>query len=260
MKIVRFNVSGGTEARYGFLENGIVIEIETPGGDWPEPLNIAIAGRSYPLTELQLLAPCEPTKILCSGMNYRRHAAEMNLPVSETPVLFMKPPTTVIGPEEVIRLPAASDRVDYEAELGVVIGRQARHVAAAVALDFVLGYTCANDVTARDLQPKNGQWTYAKSFDTFCPLGPVIETDIANPEELMLTGHLNGILRQSASTAEHIFGVAELIAYISACMTLLPGDVILTGTPSGIGPLKPGDRYAVAIDGIGRIENYCLIE
>lgn len=260
MKIVRFSVTGEAKARHGFLENGIVIEIETPVGDWPEPENLVVAGRSYPLTELQLHSPCKPSKIICAGMNYRSHAAEMNLPVPKTPVLFIKPSTTVIGPEEVIRLPAASNRIDYEAELGVVIGRRGRNVASAAALSYVLGYTCANDVTARDLQPKDGQWTYAKSFDTFCPLGPVIETEITNPEKLAITGHLNGLLQQSVSTTDHIFTVAELIAYISACMTLLPGDVILTGTPSGIGPLQSGDRYAVTIDGIGRLENHCLAE
>jgi 2-keto-4-pentenoate hydratase/2-oxohepta-3-ene-1,7-dioic acid hydratase in catechol pathway len=167
----------------------------------------------------------------------------------------MKPSTAVIGPEESIHYPTQSNRVDYEAELAVVIGRSAYRVEADEALDYVFGYTCANDVTARDKQPAKGQWTYAKGFDTFCPLGPVIETAIDDPESLILKGYLNGDLVQETSTGDHVFTVARIIEFVSGCMTLLPGDVIMTGTPSGIGPLNPGDQFTVEIDKVGSLNN-----
>jgi 2-keto-4-pentenoate hydratase/2-oxohepta-3-ene-1,7-dioic acid hydratase in catechol pathway len=255
MRIVRFQY--GSETGYGLLEEEEIAEIGSPFVGGEEFLK---TGRRFPRAGVRILAPCTPSKVLCIGLNYRGHAQELKLPLPDKPVLFMKPSTAVIGPEETIIFPPASRRVDYEAELGVVIRRPAKNVPQEKALDYVLGYTCANDVTARDLQSPTGQWTYAKGFDTFCPLGPWIETEVDDPEKLQVKGYLNGKLVQSASTAEHIFPVAELIAFISACMTLLPGDVIITGTPSGIGPLQPGDRFTVEIEAIGRLSNPCAGE
>lgn len=252
MRIVSFSRNG--ERKYGVVENGLVYEID---GDLESCYfnNYRRSGNEFRLDHLSLLPPCEPTKIVCLGLNYRGHAEEMKLPLPSAPIIFMKPATAVIGPGETIIYPPQSSRVDYEAELGVVMGRRAHRVKQAEALDYVLGYTCANDVTARDLQSKNGQWTYAKGFDTFAPLGPWIETGLQNPENLEVKGYLNEKLVQFSSTADHIFPVQELIAYISACMTLLPGDVIITGTPPGIGPLAPGDTFEVEISGIGKLQN-----
>ena len=195
-----------------------------------------------------------PGKIVAVGLNYRSHAAELGMPVPTEPVLFLKPPSAVLGPGEAIELPPQSERVDHEAELALVIGRRARRVSAAAALDCVLGYTCANDVTARDLQQRDGQWTRSKSFDTFCPLGPWVETEPPPPDarvELLLGGER----RQGAPIGDMIFSPAELVAYIASVMTLEPGDVILTGTPPGVGPLTPGDQVTVRIDGVGSLTN-----
>lgn len=201
-----------------------------------------------------LLAPCVPTKALCAGLNYRDHAAEMGLRIPSEPVIFMKPPSAVIGPGAAIERPAMSGRVDFEAELAVVIGRRARRVKAAKAADYILGYTCANDVTARDLQPKDGQWTVSKSFDSFLPIGPWIVTDL-DPSSLSVQAKLNGAVKQASNTSNLIFSVPELVEYLSAVMTLEPGDLILTGTPSGIGPMAPGDRIEIEIEGIGTLSN-----
>jgi 2-keto-4-pentenoate hydratase/2-oxohepta-3-ene-1,7-dioic acid hydratase in catechol pathway len=206
------------------------------------------------LTAVRLLAPCRPTKILAVGLNYRTHAAEAGYDVPSEPLVFSKPPSSVIGPLETIVYPALSQQVDYEGELAVVIGRQARSVSPVKAHDFVLGYTCGNDVTARDLQRRDDQWTRAKGFDTFCPLGPCIVTGL-DTAHLAIRTHVNGEIRQDASTADMVFNVAELIAYVSQVMTLEPGDVILTGTPSGVGPLQPGDVVDVEIEGIGALRN-----
>lgn len=252
MKIVRFSDQG--QKSYGILSENEISEISTPSGNW-DPGSFERTGRRFDLTAVNLLAPVEPSKIICIGLNYRSHAEEVKLPLPERPVIFIKPSTSVAGPGATILHPRQSHRVDYEAELGVVIGREAFQIDASRALGYVLGYTCANDITARDLQPARGQWTYSKGFDTFCPLGPVIETEIGNPEELHVSGYLNGVLVQSAPTSEHIFPVAELISFISNCMTILPGDVIITGTPSGIGPLRPGDEFIVEIGGIGRLKS-----
>lgn len=252
MKIVRFSCQG--ETGYGILEDNEISEVLKPSGDW-DIKRLKPTGRRFKATAVRLLAPVEPSKIICIGLNYRSHATEVKLPLPEQPVIFIKPSTSVIGPEETIRYPKQSRRVDYEAELGVVIGREACRVEVSQALNYALGYTCANDITARDLQPARGQWTYSKGFDTFCPLGPVVETSIDNPENLHVKGYLNGTLKQSAPTSEHIFSVAELISFISNCMTLLPGDVIITGTPSGIGRLNPGDEFIVEIGGIGRLRS-----
>ncbi|MGC8836899.1 MAG: fumarylacetoacetate hydrolase family protein [Anaerolineae bacterium] len=209
--------------------------------------------------EFRLLAPCAPTKVLAVGLNYAAHAAEAGMEVPEEPVFFLKPPSAVIGPEEAIVYPKLSRRVDYEAELAVVIGRRARRVAPEEALDYVLGYTCGLDVTARDLQRSDGQWTRAKGFDTFCPLGPWIVPDL-DPHDLLVECRVNGQVRQRARTSDLIFPVEDLIHRASLVMTLEPGDVLLTGTPSGIGPLQPGDEVEVEIEGIGILRNVVVAE
>jgi 2-keto-4-pentenoate hydratase/2-oxohepta-3-ene-1,7-dioic acid hydratase in catechol pathway len=206
------------------------------------------------LAEVRLLAPCQPTKILAVGLNYRTHAAEAGYDVPSEPLVFSKPPSSVIGPLEPIVYPDLSQHVDYEGELAAVMGRLARNVPAERAHDFILGYTCANDVTARDLQRPDNQWTRAKGFDTFSPLGPCIATGL-DTAHLAIQTRVNREIRQSGSTADMVFSVAELIAYISQVMTLEPGDVILTGTPGGVGPLQPGDVVEVEIEGIGTLRN-----
>jgi 2-keto-4-pentenoate hydratase/2-oxohepta-3-ene-1,7-dioic acid hydratase in catechol pathway len=249
MKIVRVD-SRVDDITYGVVEpEGIRLHLGSPFVAW-EPTETVVGW-----DQARLLSPVIPTKIVAVGRNYEDHAAELNSPVPEAPLLFLKPPTAVIGPLQAIRLPPASENVHHEAELAVVINKVARDVKAEDAGSYVLGYTAANDVTARDLQRRDGQWTRAKGFDTFCPLGPAIDTDLDPLEGLQITCRVNGELRQSGSTADMIFGVAELIAYASAIMTLLPGDVILTGTPAGVGPLVDGDRVEVEIEGIGVLLN-----
>lgn len=203
----------------------------------------------------RLLAPALPTKIVAVGLNYRDHAQEMSLVPPKEPIIFLKPASSVVGPGDSIVYPARSSRVDFEAELGVVISKKCRNVPADRARDVVFGYTCINDVTARDLQTIDGQWTRAKSFDTFAPLGPWIVTDIEDPHGLAITSRLNGQVRQESSTANLIFSVFDLIAFISSVMTLEQWDVIATGTPAGIGPMNRGDEIQVAIEGIGILTN-----
>jgi 2-keto-4-pentenoate hydratase/2-oxohepta-3-ene-1,7-dioic acid hydratase in catechol pathway len=210
-------------------------------------------GREIKITKL--LAPALPGKIIAVGLNYRDHALEMGLALPEEPIVFMKPSTSVIGPGDEIIYPAQSNRVDYEAELAVVIAKQCRNVQAGEAGDVILGYTCMNDVTARDLQVKDGQWTRAKSFDTFAPLGPWIVTDIADPDNLAITSRLNGEIKQSSNTNNLIFNVFELIEFISSVMTLEKWDIIATGTPAGIGPMMRGDEVEIVIEGIGALTN-----
>ena len=247
MRIARFRFQG--QEGFGIVEDNTVYALMgNVFTTWQRGPKVA------PLSDVTLLAPCQPSKIVALGLNYASHAAEMNVPLPEEPLMFLKPPTAVIGPEEPIRYPRISERVDYEAELAVVIGKRARHVPRGQALDFVLGYTCGNDVTARDLQSKDGQWTRSKGFDTFCPLGPWIETEL-DPSDLAVQARVNGQVRQSSRTSDLIFGVADLVSFISQVMTLLPGDVIMTGTPSGIGPLQPGDVVEVEIEGIGVLRN-----
>ncbi len=209
---------------------------------------------SHHLSRVQLLPPCAPSKVVAVGLNYRDHAGEMGLAIPEEPVIFLKPPTSVIGPGAIIRYPAASGRVDYEAELGVVIRDRIKNIGPGEAPEHILGYTCANDVTARDLQKKDGQWTRAKSFDGFCPVGPWIETDL-DPGDLQIQSFLNGTLRQSSRTSQLIFKVNELVSFISGIMTLDPGDLIISGTPAGIGPMQPDDEIEVRIEGIGSLKN-----
>jgi len=214
-------------------------------------------GETIPSNGHRLLAPVSPSKIVCVGLNYKDHAAEQNKPLPPEPLIFLKPSTAVIGPGEAIVLPAGVGRVDHEAELGLVIGRRATRVAMHEALGYVLGVTCVNDVTARALQNRGAGYTRAKGFDTFAPIGPCVAVglDYAAPNGVRVEGRVNGTLRQSSSTRELIFPVAMLISYISANMTLLPGDIISTGTPSGIGPLEPGDTVTISVAGVGELTN-----
>ncbi|MEA3488968.1 MAG: fumarylacetoacetate hydrolase family protein [Candidatus Omnitrophota bacterium] len=208
----------------------------------------------FDLGRITLLAPVEPSKIVLVGLNYRDHARELGMPVPEEPIIFLKPPTAVIGPSQEIFYPGCSFRVDYEAELGVVIKDRIRGIGKEEAADHIAGYTCLNDVTARDLQKKDTQWSRAKSFDTFAPVGPWIETDL-DPSDLRICSYLNGELKQDSRTSEFVFSVPELVEFISGIMTLLPGDVIATGTPPGTGPMNPGDEVVIEIEGIGRLAN-----
>jgi 2-keto-4-pentenoate hydratase/2-oxohepta-3-ene-1,7-dioic acid hydratase in catechol pathway len=247
MRLVRFQALGRTA--YGILDREEIVELE---GDLFVPSR-PLASR-HALSSVKLLAPCSPSKIIAVGLNYQDHAKELGLPTSNSPIIFLKPPTTIIGPGEVITYPAKSAQVDYEAELGVVIRDHLRNVRPDEARGHVLGYTCANDVTARDLQKKDVQWTRAKSFDTFCPIGPWIETEL-DPDDLLIESYLNGVRRQSSRTSQFIFKVNHLISFISGIMTLYPGDLIITGTPPGVGPMKPGDEIEVRIEGIGSLKN-----
>jgi 2-keto-4-pentenoate hydratase/2-oxohepta-3-ene-1,7-dioic acid hydratase in catechol pathway len=206
------------------------------------------------LKNVRLLPPVQPGKILCVGRNYVAHAREHNVEVPEVPLLFLKPPSAVIGPEDTILLPPQSQQVEHESELVVVIGKRGRWIAPEEVADHILGYTIGNDVSARDLQRRDGQWTRAKGFDTFSPLGPWIETDF-DPADAMISCHVNGELRQMASTRDMVFNVRTLIAYASSIMTLEPGDVFFTGTPAGVGPLLPGDVVEITIEGLGTLRN-----
>jgi 2-keto-4-pentenoate hydratase/2-oxohepta-3-ene-1,7-dioic acid hydratase in catechol pathway len=248
MKLIRYRLA--REVSYGAVAEGTVYRLESD--PW-EDLRLGKVVAS--LEDAELLAPCQPSKIVAVGRNYAAHAEEHDAPVPSEPILFLKPPTTVIGPGAAIVYPEdLSRRVDHEAELAVVIGRRARHLRLGDAADFVLGYTCANDVTARDLQRRDGQWTRSKAFDTFCPLGPWIVTDL-DISDLAIYCRVNGVLHQEGRTSEMLFPVDKLLAFISAVMTLEPGDVILTGTPAGVGPLWPGDQVEVEIEGIGTLGN-----
>jgi 2-keto-4-pentenoate hydratase/2-oxohepta-3-ene-1,7-dioic acid hydratase in catechol pathway len=206
---------------------------------------------------LRVAPPVVPSKIIAIGLNYKDHAAEMNKKLPEEPLVFSKPSTSVIGPDDPIRLPAWAGRIDFESEMAVVIGRRAYQVKAEQAMDYVLGLTCLNDVTARDLQNKDGQYTRAKGFDTFAPIGPCIAVGV-DPSALSIEGWVNGEKRQSSNTNQLIFPVPELVEFVTRFCTLEPGDVITTGTPSGVGPLKPGDRVMVKVEGIGTLGNPCV--
>lgn len=252
MKIVRVD-SRVDDITYGAVEpEGIRLHLGSPFVAW-EPTETVVAW-----DQARLLAPVIPTKIIAVGRNYVDHADEFNNPIPEEPLLFLKPPTSVIGPLQAIRLPKESANVHHEAELAIVVGKVARDVKIEDAGSYIMGFTAANDVTARDLQRSDGQWTRAKGFDTFCPLGPAIDTDLDPLEGLQVTCRVNSELRQSGSTADMIFGVSELLSYVSGVMTLLPGDVILTGTPEGVGPIAAGDKVEVEIEGIGVLMNTVL--
>ncbi|NKZ04870.1 fumarylacetoacetate hydrolase family protein [Actinomadura latina] len=249
MRIARFSTDDGMS--FGVVEENTVAAIAAhPFGE------LTFTGQRLPLADVRLLAPILPSKIIAIGKNYADHVREMggDEPPAE-PVIFSKPSTAVIGPGEAIAYPRKlSERVDHEGELAVVIGRMCREVPASRAAEVILGYTCANDVTARDLQKKDGQWTRAKGFDTFCPIGPWIETE-ADPADLAISTTVNGDVRQDARTSLLLRDVPALVEYVSQVMTLLPGDVILTGTPAGVGPLQIGDEVTVTIEGIGSLTN-----
>jgi 2-keto-4-pentenoate hydratase/2-oxohepta-3-ene-1,7-dioic acid hydratase in catechol pathway len=216
---------------------------------------IRLTGSRYPLADVRLLAPVLPSKVVAIGKNYADHAREMGGEPPDDPVIFLKPSTAVVGQRDPIVYPTElSERVDFEGELAVVIGRLCRHVPPERVGEVIFGYTCANDVTARDLQARDGQWARAKGFDTFCPLGPWIETDI-DPADLELTTIVNGEIRQNSRTSLLLHNVTALISYVTAVMTLLPGDVLLTGTPAGVGSVKEGDEVSVTIEGIGTLTN-----
>lgn len=252
MKVVRFADKNGC-IRYGCLgENGIhLFQLNGLGSTSRSSFSIV------PISEARLLAPCEPTKVIVIGRNYKDHAQEltdMGVTVSRDPVLSMKPPSSIIGPEEAIRVPPAVGRVDYEGELVVVIGKKARDVAAGDTSAYIFGYTCGNDVTARDLQRDDIQWTRAKSYDTFCPLGPWIVTGL-EANNLRVITRVNNRVVQQGSTSDMIFSCTQLVRYVSQVMTLYPGDVIMTGTPLGVGPIEPGDTVEVEIEKIGSLVN-----
>jgi len=247
MKLVRYEIGG--RGAYGVLAGEVVRELARSYFE-----GIEETGRSYRRSEVRLLCPTEPSKIVAIGLNYRSHAAESKKEVPDEPQMFFKPSTAVIGPGDAIIYPRISKRVDYEGELGVVIGKRARFVSRERAKGYILGYTCCNDVSARDLQRKDVQFARAKGIDTFAPIGPCIETDI-DPRAVLLETVHNGKVVQSSNTADMVFDVYELVEHVSEVFTLLPGDVISTGTPGGIGPMQVGDTIEVRIEGIGALVN-----
>jgi 2-keto-4-pentenoate hydratase/2-oxohepta-3-ene-1,7-dioic acid hydratase in catechol pathway len=248
MRLIRFSTKDGL-ARHGWLHDDLVGEVD--GSPYGEFIRLEA---NIPLEEVSLLAPVLPGKIICVGRNYVAHAREHDAEVPEVPMLFLKPPSAVIGPQAPIVLPPQSRQVEHEAELAVVIRKPGRWITTTAALEYVLGYTIANDVTARDLQRLDGQWTRAKGFDTFCPVGPWVETDF-DPADALVTCKVNGETRQMASTRDMVFNVRQLVAYASSIMTLEAGDLILTGTPAGVSPIQPGDMIEISIEGLGTLRN-----
>ena len=255
MRIARFSADGG-DVRFGVVEG--------PGED-PADLVVtameghpfapfALVGEPRPLADVRLLAPVLPSKVVCIGKNYADHVTEMGGAAPADPVVFLKPSTSVVGPGDAIVLPRNSERVDHEAELGIVVGRLCREVPRARALDVVLGYTCGNDVTARDHQAADGQWTRGKSHDTFCPIGPWIETDM-DASDVVVQARVDGELRQDGRTSLLLHDIPAVIEWVTAFMTLLPGDVILTGTPAGVGPITAGQTVSVTVGGVGTLTN-----
>ena len=270
MKYCRFLLEG--RPHYGALderggETWIVDLIDAPGEDLAYRLEHAqglgakadfsgLAFEPMPLSAAELLAPVAPSKIICVGRNYRDHAKELGNEVPTEPLLFFKPPSSLLAPHGVVRMPAASERVDFEGELALIVGQRVSKLAADADWRAVVrGYTIANDVTARDLQKKDGQWTRAKGFDTFCPVGPIVSDEVDPEAGLTVETRVNGELRQHGSTLDFIFSIPALLRYISAAITLEPGDLILTGTPAGVGPLAAGDRVEVSIPGLGVLAN-----
>lgn len=249
MRVVRYQTQDGKRPKYGWLLGDKVGEIS---GN--------VFGRyrrneaETPLADVKLLAPSEPSKIICVGRNYVEHAKELGNEVPKVPLVFLKPPSSIINPNDTVLLPPQSTQVEHEGELVVVIGKRGRHITAANAKKHILGYTIGNDVTARDLQRTDDQWTRAKGFDTFCPFGPWIDTEF-DPADSVVTCRVNGQMRQMASTRDMVFNIGNLIAYISSVMTLEPGDLIFTGTPAGVGELKNGDEVVVEIEGLGVLRN-----
>ncbi|HTV83646.1 MAG TPA: fumarylacetoacetate hydrolase family protein [Acidobacteriaceae bacterium] len=258
MRYCRFRSEDGI--RYGeVVDRGGEPWIQRVLEPWPEdPWAKPAAGAftPMPLREAKLLAPAVPSKVVCIGRNYREHAAELGNEVPKEPLLFLKAPSAVIASGEAIRIPSLSQRVDFEGELAVVVGKRATKIGANEDVrPYIRGYTIVNDVTARDLQKSDGQWSRAKGFDTFCPIGPLVTDEIDPEAGLTVTTRLNGEVKQQGTTRDLIFGVAVLLRYISAAMTLLPGDVIPTGTPAGVAPMKSGDSVEVSVEGIGTLRN-----
>ncbi len=247
MKIARFEYKGAVH--YGIIEGDVIVELTgltsgtAKGGE-----------NTFSMSTVRLLSPTAPLKVVAVGLNYLDHAKEVGMEVPDEPILFIKPSTSVIGPDDEIIMPKASRRVDYEGELAVIMGKRAKDVAPQDAKGYIFGYTCLNDVTARDLQIKDVQFTRSKSFDTFCPIGPWVETEL-DPSSVDIETRLNGKTVQSSSTSMMKWGAYALVSFISGVMTLFPGDVIATGTPPGIGPMAPGDQVEVIISGIGTLRN-----
>lgn len=237
---------------YGILDGQEIRETDGPAG--------RLTGKQFSLAEVRLLPPCSPTKIVCVGRNYREHAKELGNEVPSEPLIFLKPPSSLIASGDCIVYPKASQRLDFEGELGVIIGARARNVKAEDAMKFVLGYTCVNDVTARDLQKKDGQWTRGKGHDTFCPAGPCMvlasEMDLVS---LRVVTRLDGVVKQNAPVTDMLFPLPDIIAYVSAFMTLEPGDLIATGTPPGVGPMSAGSTIEVDIEGVGLLANRVIL-
>lgn len=256
--IVRYERNG--KVKHGWMvedENKVrVIEGDIYKIQTAKPI---MTGLELPLHEITLKAPAQPSKVICIGVNYRDHAAEMGLDLPEEPLMFLKPSTAVVGPGEPIVYPKLTSNLHYEGELAVVIKKEAKQIKAEDAEEYILGFTCAIDVTARDLQWKDGQWTRAKGFDTFCPLGPAIAAKL-DYQDLRIVTRVNGEVRQDSNTSQMVFSIPKLLEAVSAVMTLLPGDVILTGTPSGVGELKPGDEISVTIEGIGTLSSRVIVE
>lgn len=250
MKYVR--IDGPRGPQWGVVKNEEVLTLSKPPYD-----GVEYDGGKLPLSQCKLLAPCEPTKIVCVGKNYAEHAKEMGAEPPGFPVLFLKGANTLNRPSGAVHAPAFVERLDYEGELGVIIRRRAKEVKEKDVSDYVLGYTCLNDVTARDVQRHDGQWTRGKSMDGFCPIGPWV-TDEVDPAALKLTTRLNGRVVQQGDTSDFITSIPKLLEFITASMTLEPGDVVATGTPAGVGPMIPGDRVEVDIEGIGVLENHVI--
>jgi 2-keto-4-pentenoate hydratase/2-oxohepta-3-ene-1,7-dioic acid hydratase in catechol pathway len=253
MRVCRFTTAQSPTPRFGIIEGDAILPLAE--GEMIESFPSPRTDKAILIADAKLIAPVAPSKVICVGRNYEEHAAEMGNPMPKEPLLFLKAPSSIIGDGEAIVLPPESLDVQHEGELGVVIGRTAHHIGDDEdALSYVLGYTCVNDVTARDLQKKDVQFTRAKSFDTFCPVGPLIVTDI-RPDDLEVTARVNGEVRQRGRTSAMAFSVPFLIRYISRIMTLLPGDLISTGTPSGVSRLKDHDEAEVEVTGVGSLRN-----
>lgn len=247
MRIVKFSCE--KNLRWGILESDSIKILAKPPFT-----SLELTKQSIPFKKVKLLAPADPSKIILVGLNYKDHARELRMPVAKEPVIFLKPPTSLLAHREKIVFPRKCTRLDYEAELALVIKKKAKNIPPGEIKRYILGFSCLNDVTERNLQKIDGQWTRAKSFDTFCPLGPWLETEI-DYSNLGIKSYLNGQLRQNSSTREFIFPVETLVSFISRIMTLLPGDVISTGTPSGVGAMKPGDTIKIEIEKIGSLIN-----
>jgi len=252
MKFCRFIAKDSSAPRFGILDGGSVTEISAApwcAAPW------AKTGKSFELASVRLVAPVTPSKIVCVGRNYAAHAAELGNEVPKQPLIFLKPPSSIIGPGDPIMLPKYSNKVEHEGELGLVVGRRTSHLSDNDdALSYVCGYTCLNDVTARDLQKTDVQFTRAKGFDSFCPVGPHIETDV-NPANVLVECRVNGATRQTGKTSLMIFPAEFIVRWISQMMTLEPGDLIATGTPAGVGPLVAGDTTEVSVEGVGVLSN-----